>query len=73
MGLLFLILASEEAVQRYQLLILTRIVDVAWAGVDPSEMGLGPVHAVAALLNKQAFLLKILIFGKLMKRLQVRF
>ena len=25
-----------------------------WAGVDPSEMGLGPVHAVAALLKKQA-------------------
>ncbi|MEN9916350.1 MAG: hypothetical protein RLY40_282 [Pseudomonadota bacterium] len=53
-GAAFLILASEEAVQRYHLPILARIVDVAWAGVDPSEMGLGPVHAVAALLKKQA-------------------
>ncbi len=53
-GAAFLILASEEAIQRYHLPILARIVDVAWAGVDPSEMGLGPVHAVAALLKKQA-------------------
>ena len=53
-GAAFLILASEEAVQRYHLPTLARIVDVAWAGVDPSEMGLGPVHAVAALLKKQA-------------------
>jgi acetyl-CoA C-acetyltransferase len=53
-GAAFLILASEEAVKKYQLPILARIVDVAWAGVDPSEMGLGPVHAVATLLKKQA-------------------
>ena len=53
-GAAFLILASEEAVKRYHLPILARIVDVAWAGVDPSEMGLGPVYAVAALLKKQA-------------------
>lgn len=53
-GAAFLILASEKAVQRYQLSTLARIVDVAWAGVDPSEMGLGPVHAVATLLKKQA-------------------
>lgn len=53
-GAAFLVLASEEAVKRYHLPILARIVDVAWAGVDPSEMGLGPVHAVAALLKKQA-------------------
>ena len=53
-GAAFLILASEEAIQKYQLPILARIVDVAWAGVDPSEMGLGPVHAVATILKKQA-------------------
>ena len=53
-GAAFLILASEEAVRKYHLPILARIVDVAWAGVAPSEMGLGPVHAVAALLKKQA-------------------
>lgn len=52
-GAAFLILASEKAVQQYHLPVLARIVDVAWAGVDPSEMGLGPVHAVATLLKKQ--------------------
>lgn len=57
-GSTVLILASEEAVKRYQLPVLGRLVDVAWAGVDPAEMGLGPVHAVAALLKKQHLELK---------------
>lgn len=52
-GAAFLILASEKAVQQYQLPILARMVDVTWAAVDPSEMGLGPVHAVAMMLKKQ--------------------
>ena len=52
-GAAFLILASEKAVQQYRLPILARIVDVEWAAVDPSEMGLGPVHAVSLLLKKQ--------------------
>ncbi|MES2141610.1 MAG: acetyl-CoA C-acetyltransferase [Pseudomonadota bacterium] len=52
-GAAFLILASEKAVQQYHLPVLARIVDISWAGVEPSEMGLGPVHAVAALLKKQ--------------------
>jgi acetyl-CoA C-acetyltransferase len=53
-GSAFLILASENAVQQYQLPVLARLVAVNWAGVDPSEMGLGPVYAVASLLKKQA-------------------
>lgn len=52
-GAAFLILASEKAVQQYRLPILARIVDVEWAAVDPSEMGLGPAHAVSILLKKQ--------------------
>lgn len=52
-GAAFLILASEEAIQQNRLPVLARIVDVTWAGVDPSEMGLGPVHAVSMLLKKQ--------------------
>jgi acetyl-CoA C-acetyltransferase len=52
-GAAFLVLASEKAVQQHQLPILARIVDVVWAGVEPSEMGLGPVHAVTMLLKKQ--------------------
>ena len=64
-GSAFLILASEEAVQKYQLPILACIVDVVWAGVDPSEMGLGPVHAVAMLLKKQALTFKDIDFWEI--------
>ena len=46
-------MASAEAIKRYQLPVLARIVNVAWVGVDPSVMGLGPAHAIAALLQKQ--------------------
>lgn len=50
-GAVLLLLASKEAVQKYNLPVLARIVDVEWAGVEPSEMGLGPVHAAAQLLK----------------------
>ncbi len=51
-GAALLVLASQTAVDKYQLPVLARIVDVAWAGNDPAEMGLGPVHAVAKLLRQ---------------------
>lgn len=50
-GAAFLILASEDAVKRYQLPVLARVVDMTWSAVDPTEMGLGPVHAVAKLIK----------------------
>ncbi len=52
-GAAWLILASEEAVNKYQLDVMGRIVDCDWAANDPSEMGLGPVHASALLLKRQ--------------------
>jgi acetyl-CoA C-acetyltransferase len=52
-GAAMLLLASEEAVQRYELPVLGEWLDHEWAGVDPSQMGLGPVHAVAQLLTRQ--------------------
>lgn len=52
-GAALLLLASKEAVQKYKLPVLARIVDVEWAGVDPSQMGLGPVYATHQLLQKQ--------------------
>ena len=51
-GAAFVILASEEAVKKYQLPILGKIVCTAWAALDPSVMGLGPVHAIASLLTE---------------------
>lgn len=64
-GAAFLILASEEAIRKYKLPILARVVDVTWAGVAPSEMGLGPVHAVATLLKKQALSFKNIDFWEI--------
>lgn len=52
-GAALLLLASEHAVERYGLPVLGRIVDVEWAGVDPAEMGLGPAHAMAALMTRR--------------------
>lgn len=51
-GAVLLLLASKEAVQKYNLPVLARIVDVEWAGLDPAEMGLGPVYASTSLLKR---------------------
>lgn len=51
-GAALLVLANEEAVGKYDLPVLGEIVDYAFAGVDPTEMGLGPVNAAAKLLTK---------------------
>ena len=48
-----LLLAADEAVRRYELPVLGEWLDHEWAGVDPGQMGLGPVHAVAKLLVRQ--------------------
>ena len=44
------ILASERAIDRHRLTPRGRIVDTEWAGLDPAQMGLGPVHAATPLL-----------------------
>jgi len=54
-GAAWLILASEDAVSRYQLPVLAKLVDSQWAGLDPAQMGLGPVHAMAPLLMRQGY------------------
>lgn len=46
-----LLVASEAAVRRHNLPVLGELLGHTWAGVDPSQMGLGPVHAVAKLLS----------------------
>lgn len=51
-GAAWLILASDEAVRRHRLPVLARLVDSEWAGLDPAQMGLGPVHAMAPLLMR---------------------
>ncbi len=51
-GAALLLLASKDAVKKYNLPVLARIVDTAWSGLDPAEMGLGPVYAGTSLLRR---------------------
>lgn len=52
-GACLLLLASEDAVKKYKLPILGRIVDSQWSATDPAEMGLGPVYAAVPILQRQ--------------------
>jgi len=51
-GAAWLIVASEAAVRRHDLAPIGRIVDSQWAGLDPAQMGLGPVHAATPILKR---------------------
>ncbi|HRF73554.1 MAG TPA: acetyl-CoA C-acetyltransferase [Accumulibacter sp.] len=51
-GAAWLILASEAAVERWRLRPLGKITDSQWAGLDPAQMGLGPVHATTPILQR---------------------
>lgn len=51
-GSAMLLLASKTAVNKYNLNPIARVVDFEWSGVDPTIMGLGPVHAISGLLTR---------------------
>ena len=51
-GAAWMILASEEVVRKNDLRPIGRIVDSEWAGLDPAQMGLGPVHAATPILQR---------------------
>jgi 3-oxoadipyl-CoA thiolase len=51
-GAAAMLLASEEAVKKYNLQPLARIVSMAVAGVDPAIMGIGPVPATQKALKR---------------------
>lgn len=51
-GSAMILLASKDAILKYQLPVLAKIIAVEWAGVDPAEMGLGPVHASNQLMKR---------------------
>ena len=50
-GAAWLVIASERAVEKHELVPKGRIVDSEWAGLDPAQMGLGPVHAATPILQ----------------------
>ena len=47
-----MLLANEEAVKRYDLKPMAKVVSMAVAGVDPSIMGIGPVPATRKALER---------------------
>lgn len=51
-GAAAMLLASEEAVKKYNLKPIAKIVSMAVAGVDPSIMGIGPVPATKKALQR---------------------
>jgi acetyl-CoA C-acetyltransferase len=51
-GAAWVILASEEALSKHGLTPIGRILDSEWAGLDPAQMGLGPVHAATPILKR---------------------
>ncbi len=56
-GAAWLLLASEEAVQKWNLQPIGKIVDSQWSGLEPEQMGLGPVHAATPLLQRHGLAL----------------
>lgn len=64
-GASLLLLASEDAVKKYNLPVLAKIKDVSWAGCEPSQMGLGPVHAVTPILQRQGLSLSDIDYWEL--------
>jgi acetyl-CoA C-acetyltransferase len=51
-GACLLLLASEDAVNKYKLPVLGKIVDSQWSALEPIHMGLGPVHAITTLMER---------------------
>jgi acetyl-CoA C-acetyltransferase len=51
-GAAWLVLASETAVAKHKLPVLGTITDSEWAGLDPAQMGLGPVHAATPIMKR---------------------
>lgn len=48
----WVVIASERAIDEHKLVPRGRIVDSQWAGLDPAQMGLGPVHAATPILTR---------------------
>ena len=51
-GAVWLALADEDGVRRHNLKPIARIVDTQWSGLDPAQMGLGPVYAATPILKR---------------------
>ena len=54
-GAVALLVGTEEACQKYNLTPMARVTDYAYAGCDPARMGLGPVYALARLMQSSGW------------------
>ncbi len=54
-GAACLLLASETAVEKFDLQPIARIIDAQWAGLNPAQMGLGPVHAMTPVMQRHQY------------------
>ena len=52
-GAVWLVVADEQALKTHGLKPIGRIIDSQWSGLDPAQMGLGPVHAATPILKRQ--------------------
>lgn len=57
-GASWLLLASEDAVKKYDLPVMASITDSQWAGLDPAVMGMGPVHAMTPIMQRHQLSIK---------------
>ncbi|WP_092401668.1 MULTISPECIES: acetyl-CoA C-acetyltransferase [Candidatus Ichthyocystis] len=51
-GASVMLIASEKAVEKFSLQPVARILNIEWAALSPSLMGLGPVYSISKLLKK---------------------
>ncbi|MDD2885816.1 MAG: acetyl-CoA C-acetyltransferase [Dechloromonas sp.] len=64
-GAAWLLLASAEAVEKWGLQPIGKIVDSQWSGLEPEQMGLGPVHAATPILQRHGLQLADIDFWEL--------
>jgi len=64
-GAAWVLLASEEAVQQWGLKPIGKIVDSQWSGLEPEQMGLGPVHASTPMLQRHGLSLSDIDYWEL--------
>ena len=64
-GAAWLVLASEDSLKKYDLKPIGRILDSQWAGLDPAQMGLGPVHAATPILKRHGLRLNDLDYWEI--------
>ena len=64
-GAAWLMLASERAIKQHNLTPIATLSSCHWAALDPSEMGLGPVHATDLLLKQAKLTLEDIDYWEL--------